>query len=199
MFQAETLVGARMSANTAVAAAGILLDPDGMINASETPSTSFGAAEPSDALGVVGTAQRFVAVVVGVSPDGHVPRIAPRVLVRIPWTVTTKSTGGAGTRATIHADLMVNGVSLVSANGKPRDVGTGITNGDEYVDLIELVVPVASNQAWAPGTLVSVQVQPQVTTVSGVPGSTMELTLRHNPQEIDDQLVAEFTGFKDVL
>jgi hypothetical protein len=194
MFASETVLGARMSANTAVGALGSLVDPKGLINQSESASTSFGAGLACTALGLVGTAQKFRTDVVSVNPDGFIPRVAARILLRVPWTLTTQAAGAAA-KATIRADLLVNGVSVAHASGAGRALNAA--NGTPYVELITLLVPVASG-TWEAGTTLEIQLQPEVTTISATPGDTYQPTLRHNPQVIGDQLVAEFTGFASV-
>ena len=180
--QSATLLGARASALTLVGDQGIFVDPQGLINESETTETSYGAGLATDALGLVGTAQTF-AIAPGRTLDGN-----PRVLVRAPWVLQANSAGAPF--GTLRADLLINGVSVANALGAPRDLTAA--NGTRYVERIELL----ATNPWTlgPGQLIAVQLQPQITTASGAGGSTFEPRQRHDPQTIIDQLVVEIVG-----
>lgn len=179
------LLGIRQSVATLAADRGIWVDAEGFIVASETTETSFGAAEVTSATGVVGTPQLFRVLVE--SP----PTTAMfRVVLRVPWTLTTQS-AGAPTRGTMRASLLVNGaIAGTAGRGAPRNMNAA--NGTEYVELIELTTstPVSVTQ----GMPIDIQIEPEITVASGVPGSSCECTLRHNPQAVGAQLVAEFHG-----
>ena len=186
MLSSETLLGMRSSANTAAAAAAALIDPNGYVVSSETSSTSFGAGLARDSLGVKGTLQRFAAVAVAAPSTS-----AWRVIVRAPWTLTTQSVG-INTRGTLRATLFVAGVQVATALGAARNLNAA--NTTPYVELIVLDVPAGTPVTIGPGTQIEVTLQPEVTIVSGTPGSTWEPTLRHDPQTVGSQLVVEFQG-----
>lgn len=192
MFQSESLLGARTSANMTASSNGVLLDPNGLIVSSATGSTSFGAAESTAATGVVGTAQSFRTMFsTAWGPNAATRSWNGRAIVRVPWTLTTgDAAGGSASEGTMRATLAVNGVTVATAQGAARNVHT--SNGTQYVELIEL--DMTSGVQISPGQPVTLTIQPIITTASGVGGSTMVTTLRHDPQVIADQLVIEFTG-----
>jgi len=184
VLQNQPLLAARTSANQTAGSLGSLLDPEAYIVESATAETSWGAGLLSDAAVLVGTPQTFEVL----SPElinGFFP-----VLARVPW-VLQAAAGGGGAFGTIQVDLMVDGVSVASGLGAPRDI-TVAALATRYVELVELR-PAASFQV-PPGGTLGIMVTPIVTTASGAPGSTYEPRLRHNPQAIDDQFVIELQG-----
>lgn len=188
MLLALSLFGIRTSMASTAASTGSLIDPNGFINATETTSTSWGAGLASDSTGLKGTAQDFRAIYAGAPST-----ISGVVHLRVPWTLTTQS-AGAGTRGTVSASLIIDGVEIVVSTGSvARSLNSA--NGTEFVELIELIMPLGTSVAVQPGSAIVIRLQPKVTTASGVGGSTWEPTLRHDPQSIASQLVAEFTGF----
>jgi hypothetical protein len=188
MLRGESLLAGRLSAATTAASLGFLMDANGYTVASDTTSTSFGAAEPTDTLGLKGQAQTFRGIA-AIPVQGQF-----RILVRVPWTLTTQS-AGAPTRGTIAVGVSIGGVVVVALaatgpQGAPRNLNSA--NGTRFVELIAVDMPAI--EAIAAGTAIDILVQPLVTVVSGVGGSTMETTLRHDPSAVDDQLALEFQG-----
>lgn len=183
MFANKTFLAARMSAASAASSNGSLIDPDGLIVSSDSASTSWGS-DDSDTTGLKGTAQKF-RVLVGSAPT----TVQFTARVRVPWTLTSQSAGGA-TRGTIFASLLVNGVAVATGMGSPRNLNSA--NGTQFVELIELVMSAPASVS--PGSEIAIQVQPEVTIASGTPGTNWEPTLRHDPQAIASQLVVEFQG-----
>lgn len=193
MFKAESFLGARKSDGQTAASFGMMLDPDGLIVSSETLSTSWGAGLSATALGAVGTAQPFRASVAASSSQGFATHWKGQVIVRVPWTLTTQAAGAAA-RGTVRATLYVDGVAVITGDGAPRNLNSA--NGTEFVELIQLTIaPGSAALSLVAGTTVNIELQPYITTVSGTGGDTFTPTLRHDPQEPDDQLVFEFTGF----
>lgn len=176
-----TLLGGRSSANTAIAAVADLMEAQGYIVSSETPSTSWGALA-CDALGEVGTAQVFRAVA------GDAFLFSGRLLLRVPWTLTTQ-TATAAARATLRAKLLLNGTEVASVDGAPRNINSA--NGTQFTELLGLTVTTPT-VVFAGGTI-DIQIVPLITVVAAA-AQTYVPTLRHNPQAVDDQLVAEFGG-----
>jgi hypothetical protein len=193
MFRSESMLGARESGGTAGGAIGLLIDPEGYLVSSATTGTSWGAGMDVSTIGLKGTAQVFRAVVPA-QVDQDSPRVAPRVYVRVPWTLTTAS-GGTPT-ATMQVSLFVNGVLVGAAvNGAARSLSAA--NGTKYTEIIAVTIAATAMALWTPGTTVDIVIQPIVIVATG--GTTCELTLRHDPQTIDDQLVVEFQGLQGVV
>lgn len=195
MFLSETLLGMRNSTGTAVAAAGGFIDPNGLINVSETASTTWGAGLATDTLGIKGTGQNF-GLVAAAEVDGSSPLVALRSFVRLPWTLTAQS-AGAGTRGRAKLSLLINNVVVLTANGATRNLNDA--NGTKYVDIFDVAMSAAQAVRLTPGSVIAFLFEVEVTTASGVPGSTFTPTLRHDPQALDDQLVVEFQGMAGVL
>lgn len=185
-------MGARESNAQTAASFGMWLDPEGYIVASETTSTSWGTGLSATALGVVGTAQPFRMVVAANSVQGYSVGWKGRVILRVPWTLTTQAAGAAA-RGTVRASLVIDGTTVLTAQGAPRNLNSA--NGTEFVELIVLEPEVASSIVSLPaGTIFTIELQPIITTVSATGGDTFTPTLRHDPQEPDDQLVMELPG-----
>lgn len=182
MVAALSLLAFRPSALLLAADVGGFLDPDGFINASGSVATDYAAAA-TDVATVVEVPQTFVAVV---SQQQTLSR--PRINLRVPWTVKTASAGTPSGR--IRVRLLLNGVSVTSGLGAIRSLHP--TNGTRYTDLI-VIEPSAAFIPKA-GDALTVSVDLEVTTASGSAGSTIVLTLRHDPALSADQFVMELQG-----
>lgn len=189
MFPSLSLLALRLSAFTAAADRGAFCDPHGVLNASETTSTSWGAGLDTGTTGLKGTAQVFRFVV-----PTQTEIVNGRILLRVPWTLTTQAPAGA--QGTIQATVAITPPGqppvTVSALGAVRNLNSA--NGTQFVELIALDFP--SGVTFTPGTTVDVTVQPTVTTAAA--GATLVATLRHNPAVAGDQFVAEFQGMQGV-
>jgi hypothetical protein len=184
MLQSETVLGARLSIATAAADVGVTLDPAGYINESATTSTTWGSISCA-ALGLVGTPQVFRSKV----PTQTV-QIGGRILVRVPWTLTTQGSDAAS-RGTVRVTLTIDGTVITTGDGGPRNLNS--TNGTRFTELIALVMPSAA--VMPPGAVVDITITPLIT-VAG--GTTYTPALRHDPTAPDDQLVIEFQGLGGV-
>lgn len=179
--QGVPLLGGRNSANTSLAGVGDLMDADGYVVSSETASTSYGSISCA-ALGEVGTPQQFAWTA------GNSFLFSGRLLLRLPWTLTTQ-TATATARATLRAKLYIAGVLIASGDGAPRNINS--TNGTKFAELISLSV---TTPVLIPaGGVILLTITELITTVAAA-GQVYTATLRHDPQTVDDQLVAEFGG-----
>lgn len=185
MLLSLSLLGFRLSSATTAASLGAFLDPNGFLNASETSSTAWaGAGIDTGTTGPKGTAQTFRIVV----PTQTEPYLG-RILLRIPWTLTTQAP--AGCQGTIQASATITPggggtpVTIPATLGGVRNLNSA--NGTTFVEIIALDMP--AFVLLTPGTTIDITVQPNVTTAAA--GATLVPTLRHNPAVLADQLVAE--------
>lgn len=187
-FSAVSLLGARMSALANPGDNAVLLDPQGYVVATDTGSTAWGVLLSAAALGQVGTPQRFLA-----KQATQSTQLALQVIVRVPWTLTTQAAGAAS--GVIDAVLLLNGVAVSPVvSGNVRNLNSA--NGTQFVELLTLVM--SSPAILQPGDVLAVQLTPRVT-IASIAGQTFTPTLRHDPQVINDQLVAEFQGLEGVI
>jgi len=188
MFDSETMVGIRPSANTTASAQAVWCDPDGLVVSSETTSTSWGAGVTSDTTGAKGTAQFFLMLFAA-----YRTRAAPMFILRVPWTLTTQSAGTP--QGTIHVRIIHGATVIGEANGASRSLSAA--NGTQYTEII--AIPLAAPINLDPGNLIYIEFQPTVTVPSGSAGSTFEATLRHDPATLGSQLVCEIQGAMGIL
>jgi len=176
-----SLLGGRTSANTALAAVGDLMDPTGYVSATETTSTTWGALA-CDALGEVGTPQVFRISL------AETIQYAGRLLLRIPWTLTTQTATGTA-RASLNAKLFLNGVQVAAGQGGSRNINS--SNGTQFTELIPLIVTTPVTVLL--GTAIEIQIVPVILVVAAA-AQTYVPTLRHDPQSVNDQLVVQGFG-----
>lgn len=159
---------------------GLLLDPAGYINQSDQEA-SDAAGVPVDAGGIAWTSPRFGVQV----PTTKQGRFSARV--RATWEITSAA-ADAATRCTLVANLTVNYTPIGFGLGGSRAVNV-LRQWDEII-----LIETDDTVVLAPGDEIGVLFNLNVTTPSGTPGDTIDLSLYHDPQNPGEQLVLEMVG-----